>query len=554
MKLHGFLMCLMGLMASATLASAQSFLNIVKRAAGKAAQEVVQKAKQEAVQDKRQSAPQEAKQPAVQNTRQAATPQATSRTLPFPENHTALFAPMGYPCDPLWGTKQLSISKPPYENVKQPDWVDALPSVYEYDNASLVKAFKMLDDCMTTRYITAASPASFGYSNIQKELQARCNALDEMVTYCTMVVDEYESLNNDDGIDHGVLMDESTTYLCNALKNNHYKSTMRSSIAPLKEYLSSETVDYFMKYGGFENAHKAKFTVIGGNASSTASAAASGQGGTVISENAAGAHIEVDGITYIVHLNQACAFASKVVEMAVRGKDVVMPDYISYKGKKFPVEEMRSDLFANMDVKSVKLPATLKEIPFRAFFRSSISEIVIPASVKTIKGSAFAECKNLKKVVFESDRLDEIDGCFQGCSALQSITLPRYVGTVSEEMFNRCTNLTSVQLPENLKELPAQTFSACTKLTTINIPAGVTKIGYGVFEGSGVVSLDLSHVMEFDNIGTCMNLKNLKLNAKLKDRFVAEIYEHFSACPQLALKFENGHFVYPAGLVFVDTK
>ena len=59
MKLHGFLMCLMGLMASVMLASAQSFLNIVKRAAGKAAQEVVQKAKQEEVQNMKQEAVQD---------------------------------------------------------------------------------------------------------------------------------------------------------------------------------------------------------------------------------------------------------------------------------------------------------------------------------------------------------------------------------------------------------------------------------------------------------------------------------------------------------------
>lgn len=127
---------------------------------------------------------------------------------------------------------------------------------------------------------------------------------------------------------------------------------------------------------------------------------------------------------------------------------------------------------------------------------SGISEIVIPASVKIIKGSVFANCKNLKKVVFEGDRLDKLSGCFQRCTALQSIELPRYVGAVSGEMFFGCTNLTNVKLPENLKELPNDTFRDCAKLTTVTIPASVTKMGSEVFDGCGVVSLDLSHVIK----------------------------------------------------------
>ena len=52
---------------------------------------------------------------------------------------------------------------------------------------------------------------------------------------------------------------------------------------------------------------------------------------------------------------------------------------------------------------------------------SGISEIVIPASVKIIKGSVFANCKNLKKVVFEGDRLDELSGCFQRCPRCRAL-------------------------------------------------------------------------------------------------------------------------------------
>lgn len=111
-------------------------------------------------------------------------------------------------------------------------------------------------------------------------------------------------------------------------------------------------------------------------------------------------------------------------------------------------------------------------------------------------------------------------------------------------------------LPENLTEIKDGTFENCAKLTTINIPASVTKVGSHVFSDSGVVSLDLSHVLEigeftFDN---CKSLKNLKLNSKLKDDFLMEIYPDMMTCPYMQVKWENNQYVYPAGLEFVDTE
>ena len=257
---------------------------------------------------------------------------------------------------------------------------------------------------METKYITFTSPAAFGFFNLREELLARCKALDQMVAGYNMVVNEYENFYADDGMNHSVLLDQAKDRLCDALKNEHYKSTIRTSLVPLKEYLESETVEYFEKHGGLENAHKAKFTVVQEAKKSTVSTTTSGQTGTVKNEGPTGAHIDIDGITYIIHLNQGAAFASEVVEMAVRGKDVVMPDYINYKGRRFPVKDMRANLFMGKNIKSIKLPATLEEIRFRTFMRSGISEVVIPASMKIISGAAFADCKLLSPLYWPISR------------------------------------------------------------------------------------------------------------------------------------------------------
>lgn len=538
MKSRLIFICIICLLAITTEASAQSFLKKLKQKVNNATREVVNRAKDKATQEE--------------------TPQTSSpRTLPFPKNHTALFAPLGYPCDPIWGTKPHKLSKPPYELEKQPDWMDSRPLEPEYDNASLVKAFKMLDECMKTGYINAVAPAGDGYANVRRELNARCDALEKMVESYKSVLEEYEQYYYDDGVNHGILLDNAKDQLCDALKNDHYKSVIRSSLAPLKEYLESEVLEYFEQHGGLENAHKAQFTVIEERDKGKVSTTSSGQSGTIISERTTGANVDIDGITYVIDLKQHSAFASKVVEMAVRDKDIVMPDYINYKGQQFPVKEMRGGLFSGMSIKSIKLPSTLTEIPSSAFQRTTISEIVIPASVKAISGNVFGECPNLKKVVFEGDRIDEIGGSFMGCTALQSITFPKYVGKIGEGMFERCSNLTSVTLPENLTEIPPFTFAYCAKLKNVTIPASVTNVGNCIFDGCGIVSLDLSHVISFDNlmtIGTCPNLKTVKLNAKLKEVFVQNVYLYFAQCPLLQLKFENGQYVYPAGLIFVETK
>lgn len=55
------------------------------------------------------------------------------------------------------------------------------------------------------------------------------------------------------------------------------------------------------------------------------------------------------------------------------------------------------------NVKSVKIPTSVKSIGWNSFMRTGISEIKIPSSVKTIGQSALGSCKNLKNVVMPGD-------------------------------------------------------------------------------------------------------------------------------------------------------
>ena len=84
--------------------------------------------------------------------------------------------------------------------------------------------------------------------------------------------------------------------------------------------------------------------------------------------------------------------------MGYRGdqSDVVIPDEING----YPVISIRYDCFRELEnLRSLKLPANLIEIQWRAVFRcNNLTEIIIPNKVVKIGFDAFLNCPNLKRV------------------------------------------------------------------------------------------------------------------------------------------------------------
>ena len=95
------------------------------------------------------------------------------------------------------------------------------------------------------------------------------------------------------------------------------------------------------------------------------------------------------------------------------------------------IEYIDNDAFRSLtNLKVVILSAHLKEIASNAFRNTDIKEITIPKNVRTIGGMAFAYCKNLETVIFESDDSDIFDyqerndGIFAECKKLKNIYVP----------------------------------------------------------------------------------------------------------------------------------
>lgn len=124
---------------------------------------------------------------------------------------------------------------------------------------------------------------------------------------------------------------------------------------------------------------------------------------------------------------------------------------------------------------------------------SSLTSIEIPASVETIKASAFKGCSSLATVTFENgSQLKTIEGgypssgTFADCTALTSIEIPASVETIEAAAFQQCSSLATVTFEKGsqlktiggggssyygafgqLKNLMTVDMSACTQVKTI---------------------------------------------------------------------------------------
>lgn len=156
----------------------------------------------------------------------------------------------------------------------------------------------------------------------------------------------------------------------------------------------------------------------------------------------------------------------------------------------------------NERLESVEFPDALEIIEESAFSTTGLKEVVLPSSVKTIGLGAFFNCPNL-----HSAKLPNVsyigDMAFKWCERLVNIELspslshigiyafqstgiitidiPKGVEELNGTFYN-CFALEKLMLPESLKKVYPDTFSFCYKLTDIYINSSVPPLCDGNFE------------------------------------------------------------------------
>lgn len=126
------------------------------------------------------------------------------------------------------------------------------------------------------------------------------------------------------------------------------------------------------------------------------------------------------------------------------------------------------------DVMTLQLSNGITSLGTNAFMDLMfVSEVTIPATVKTIHKRAFENCRSLTDVTFASySQLKTIDHwAFYECINLQSIHIPEGVTTIGNGAFYGCAYLDSLTLPSTLESIADNGFALCAKLKQMRVHA-----------------------------------------------------------------------------------
>lgn len=150
--------------------------------------------------------------------------------------------------------------------------------------------------------------------------------------------------------------------------------------------------------------------------------------------------------------------------------DVIIPQTVHYEGIDYTIIGIGYGLFYGC---------------------KDITSVILPDTIKYIKGHAFDLCENLQTINLPNGLLTIEEAAFQCCYNLQHVFLPDTVETIKNFAFNHCQSLdaSSFHIPTNVKcigdytSYPAHMFYNCGTEDFTAFDIADNKNGYSVDDG-----------------------------------------------------------------------
>ncbi len=194
--------------------------------------------------------------------------------------------------------------------------------------------------------------------------------------------------------------------------------------------------------------------------------------------------------------------------------------------------------FAETGLTSLTVPNNVSQISEYAFYKTPISgKLVIPGNVKTVQQHAFDGCTNLTGVevqrgvqyLYGPAEASKAGWVFAGCTSLREVSLPdSLINGIPVGTFEGCTSLVSVEIPA-VPSIYGQAFKGCTNLTDVT------------FRGTAT----LLYIYE-ECFMDCTSLSNINLPERSYVSLYARTFKNCTSLTEIALPSAVG-YIY-AGL------
>ena len=151
---------------------------------------------------------------------------------------------------------------------------------------------------------------------------------------------------------------------------------------------------------------------------------------------------------------------------------------------------LRITAYTGFDAERVVIPAKIGGQPVvsigeKAFKNTTVSEVILPGSIKAILRGAFSGCKRLQHIDLP-DGLEYLGGyCFAN-SGLTALHFPDRLKTIPEGCCGGCANLSDVTFGQQAQTIQWSAFHACKKLQTVSFPESLLRVDNDAFEKTAI--------------------------------------------------------------------
>lgn len=160
---------------------------------------------------------------------------------------------------------------------------------------------------------------------------------------------------------------------------------------------------------------------------------------------------------------------------------------VTFKTNKIDNEFKGSGIFAGCSINKVTFAENTTYIPTDLFYGAGFETgfvLEIPETVQIIGNSAFHNATNISTIIFKGNKVTQIGASAFGGTSIEQITLPSSLKSIGGFAFANCAKLKEITIPSEVTTIEGYAFNNCTGLKSVKFETNkitATKATYSIF-------------------------------------------------------------------------